>query len=66
MICISKVIYYFWLMLLKTSEKMWGKNYHLDPVKFLSALAWQAAFKKIKLELLNDIDTKSLLLICMI
>ena len=53
-------------MLLKTSEKMWGKNYHLDPVKFLSALAWQAAFKKIKLELLNDIDTKSLLLIYMI
>ena len=30
--------------------------YHLDPIKFLSAveLAWQAALKKVKLELLTD------------
>ena len=36
------------------------KSYHLDPVKFVSALglAWQAALKKIavKLEFLTDID----------
>ena len=41
-------------------RKMCLKVYHLDPVKFLSALwlAWQAAFKKtkVKLELLTDID----------
>ena len=59
MICISKVIFYFWLMFLKTSEKMWGKNYHLDPVKFLSVLAWQAALKKIKLELLMVLIRKA-------
>ena len=43
----------------KTSENG-VKIYHLDPVKFLSALglAWQAALKKtkLKLELLTDID----------
>ena len=36
------------------------KNYHLDPVKFLSApgLVWHAALKRaeVKLELLADID----------
>ena len=34
-------------------EKMCLKIYHLDPVKFLSALglAWQAAFKKIEVKL---------------
>ena len=56
MICILKVVHYFWLMFSKTS----GKMNHLDPVKFFSApgLAWQAALKKteVKLELLTDID----------
>ena len=58
MICILRVIHYFWLMFSKTSEKMCLKTYELDPVKFLSApgLAWQAALKKtdVKLELLTD------------
>ena len=60
MICISKVIYYFELLLSKIFRKMCLKNYHLDPVKFLSAsvLAWKAALKitKVKLELLTDVD----------
>ena len=59
MICILKVIHYFWLMFSKTSEKCL-EIYHLDSVKFLSApgLAWQANFKKteVNLELLTDID----------
>ena len=48
MICILKVIHYFWLMFLKALEKMCLKIYQLDPAKFLSApgLAWQAALKK--------------------
>ena len=58
MICILRVIHYFWLMFSKTSEKMCLKTYELDPVKFLSVtgLAWQAAFKKtqVKLELLTN------------
>ena len=34
------------------------KIYKLDPAKFISApgLEWQAAFKKVKLDLLTDID----------
>ena len=36
MICILKVIHYFWLMFSKVLEKMCLKIYHLDPVKFLS------------------------------
>ena len=52
MICILKVIHYFWLMCFTI--------YHLDPAKFLSApgLAWQAALKRtdVKLELLIGID----------
>ena len=59
MICILRVIHDFWLLLLKTLE-MCLKIYELDPVKFLLApgLAWQAALKKIEvnLELLTDID----------
>ena len=47
-------------MFLKTSEKLYLKIYHLDPVKFVSApeLAKQTAVKKteVKLELLTDID----------
>ena len=42
-------------------RKMSLKIYHLDPVKFLSALesAWHVALKKteVKLELLTDIDS---------
>ena len=47
-------------MFSKTSENLCLKNYHLDPVKFLSApeLAWQAVLKKteVKAELLTVID----------
>ena len=44
MICILKVIHYFWLMFSKTWE-MCLKIYHFDPTNSLSALglAWQAA-----------------------
>ena len=61
MICILKVIHYFWLMFSKTSEKKCLKIHHLDPVKFLSApglACWQTALKKteVKLELFTDID----------
>ena len=56
MICILKVIHYFWLMFLKTLEKC----IEGDPAKSPSApgLAWQAAFKRteVKLELLTDVD----------
>ena len=39
-------------------RKMCLQIYELDPAKFLSAykLAWKAALKKIKLELLTDIN----------
>ena len=51
MICILKVIHYFWLMFLTI--------YQLDPAKFVSALglAWQTALKKteVKLKLLTGI-----------
>ena len=57
MICILKVVHYFWLMFLKTG-KMCLKIQHFDPAKFHSApgLAQQAAFKKTEseLELLTD------------
>ena len=60
MICILKVIHYFWLMFSKTSEKKCLKIHHLDPVKFLSApgLAWQPALRKtgVKVGLLTHID----------
>ena len=52
------MIHYFWLIIQKLQKKVF-KNYHLDPMKFLSApgLAWQAALKKneVKLELLPGI-----------
>ena len=58
MIYILKVIHYFWLIIQKLQKNVF-KNYHLDPMKFLSApgLAWQAALKinEVKLELLTDI-----------
>ena len=60
MIFILSVIHYFWLMVLKILEKMCLAIYDSDPVNFVSApgLAWQAALKKkkVKLELLTDID----------
>ena len=60
MICILKVIHYFWLMFSKTSEKKCLEIHHLDPVKFLSApgLAWQPALRKtgVKVGLLTHID----------
>ena len=60
MIFILSVIHYFWLMVLKILEKICLAIYDSDPVNFVSApgLAWQAALKKkkVKLELLTDID----------
>ena len=60
MIFILSVVHYFWLMVLKILEKMCLAIYDSDPVNFVSApgLAWQAALKKkkVKLELLTDID----------
>ena len=58
MICILKVIHYFWLRFSKALRKMFLKTYHLDPVKFPSANGWQAALKKteVKLESLTDHD----------
>ena len=60
MTCILKVIYYFWLMFSKTSERMYLKIYHLDPEKLLSApgITGQASLKKteVKLELFTDTD----------
>ena len=49
MICILRVIPYFWQKFWKTLEKC-----ELNPVKF----AWQTDFKKaeVKLDLLTDID----------
>ena len=62
MICILKVIPYFWLLFSKTLEKCVFKIYHLDAVKLISALglACQAALKRteLKLELLFDIDVQ--------
>ena len=53
MICILRVIHYFWLMFSKNVRKMCLKIKELDLVNFFSApgLAWQ-----VKLELLTDID----------
>ena len=60
MIFFLKGIHYFRLMFFKNFRKICLKMYHSDHVKFLSApgLAWQAALKKIEvnLELLADID----------
>ena len=36
MICILKVVHYFWLMFSKTG-KLYLKIYHFDPAKFHSA-----------------------------
>ena len=48
-------------------RKMFLKIYHLDPVKFISALglAWQAALKKteVKLELLTELLIDMLLMV---
>ena len=55
MVCILRVIPYFWQKFSKTLEKC-----ELNPVKFVSApaLAWQRDLKKaeVKLDLLTDID----------
>ena len=60
MICILRVILYFWLIFFENFGKMYLEIYELNPLKFLSTpgLAWQAALKKteVKLELLTDID----------
>ena len=67
MICILKVMHYFWMMSSKTSKKKLRiyqmniyKIYQINPAKLLSApgLTWQASLKKteVKLELLTDIN----------
>ena len=57
---ILKVIHYYWLISLKTSENGVQKlmNWILQNFFSASELAWKAAFKKteVKLELLADID----------
>ena len=55
MICILKVIHYFWLMF-ENFRKMCLKFYHLGPPKFLSdpELAWQAALKKTGVKFIID------------
>ena len=67
MVCILKVMHYFWVMSAKTSKKNLKiyqmnihKIYQINPAKLLSApgLTWQASLKKteVKLELLTDIN----------
>ena len=58
-ICLLKVIRYFWLICLITLERKCFKIFQLGPVKRSSRIkTWQAAVNKtgLKLELLTDID----------